>query len=50
MTDIPSEAVRLVGYGAREISDGEVLFVGIGVPSLAALVARRLHAPSSVMV
>ena len=50
MTGIPNEAVRLVGYGAREISDGEVLFVGIGVPSLAALVARRLHAPSSVLV
>ena len=39
MTEIPNEAVRLVGYGAREISDGEVLFVGIGVPSLAAIAA-----------
>lgn len=50
MTELPSEAVRLVGYGAREIGDGQILFVGIGVPSLAALAARQLHAPNSVLI
>ena len=50
MMDIPSEAVRLVGYGAREIGDGQILFVGIGVPSLAALAARLLHARRSVLI
>lgn len=50
MTDIPCEAVRLVAYGAREIGDCQVLFVGIGVPSLSALTARQLHAPRAVLI
>lgn len=35
---------------ARALPDGVVCFVGIGVPSLAANLARRLHAPSLVLV
>ena len=35
---------------ARELHDGEVCFVGIGLPSTAANVARRTHAPSLVLV
>ncbi len=35
---------------ARELSDGAVCFVGIGLPSAAANLARRLHAPRLVLV
>lgn len=35
---------------ARELRDGQVCFVGIGLPSLAANLARRLHAPSLVLI
>jgi glutaconate CoA-transferase subunit B len=35
---------------ARELSDGAVCFVGIGLPSTAANVARRTHAPGLVLV
>ena len=35
---------------ARRIPDGAVCFVGIGLPSLAANLARRTHAPDCVLV
>ncbi|MDT7578773.1 MAG: glutaconate CoA-transferase, subunit, partial [Pseudonocardiales bacterium] len=35
---------------ARELSDGQVVFVGIDLPSRAANLARRLHAPDLVLV
>ena len=35
---------------ARRLSDGTVCFVGIGLPSLAANLARRTHAPDCVLV
>ena len=35
---------------ARRLRDGHVCFVGIGLPSLAANLARRTHAPSCVLV
>lgn len=35
---------------ARELRDGQVCFVGIGLPSVAANVARALHAPRLVLV
>jgi glutaconate CoA-transferase, subunit B len=35
---------------ARQLRDGDVCFVGIGLPSLAANLARRLHAPNTVLV
>jgi glutaconate CoA-transferase, subunit B len=35
---------------ARHLADGEVCFVGIGMPSLAANLARRTHAPDLVLV
>jgi glutaconate CoA-transferase subunit B len=35
---------------ARELGDGEVCFVGIGLPSTAANLARRTHAPGLVLV
>jgi glutaconate CoA-transferase, subunit B len=36
--------------GARRIRDGTVCFVGIGLPSLAANLARQTHAPACVLV
>jgi glutaconate CoA-transferase, subunit B len=35
---------------ARHLSDGDVCFVGIGLPSTAANLARRTHAPGLVLV
>lgn len=35
---------------ARGLADGQVCFVGIGLPSTAANLARRLHAPSLVLI
>jgi glutaconate CoA-transferase subunit B len=35
---------------ARRLRDGDVCFVGIGLPSLAANLARRTHAPSCVLI
>ncbi len=35
---------------ARRLGDGDVCMVGIGIPSVAANLARRLHAPSCVLI
>src|SRR5262249_22725912 len=35
---------------AREIRNGSVCFVGIGVPSLAAITAKKMHAPDMVLI
>jgi glutaconate CoA-transferase, subunit B len=35
---------------ARRLADGSVCFVGIGLPSLAANLARRTHAPRAVLI
>jgi glutaconate CoA-transferase subunit B len=35
---------------ARRLHDGDVCFVGIGLPSLAANLARRTHAPGCVLI
>ena len=35
---------------ARQLADGDVCLVGIGLPSLAANLARRLHAPRCVLI
>jgi glutaconate CoA-transferase, subunit B len=35
---------------ARRLADGTVCFVGIGLPSLAANLARRTHAPGCVLI
>ena len=38
----------MVAAAAREIADGEIVFVGMRLPMLAFLVARRTHAPHAV--
>jgi len=44
----PSEMMAAVA--ARELEDGEVTFVGIGLPNLACNLARALHAPNLVLI
>ena len=40
----------MVAVAAREIEDGDVVFVGIGVPNLAVNLALRTHAPEVQLV
>ena len=40
----------MVVSAARELRDGEVVFVGIGLPNLACNLARLKHAPNLVMI
>ena len=44
----PSEMMTAVA--ARELHDGEVVFVGIGLPNLACNLARETHAPNLVLI
>jgi glutaconate CoA-transferase subunit B len=49
MTTYAPEEMMAV-EAARRIEDGTVCFVGIGLPSTAANLARRTHAPNSVLI
>ncbi len=40
----------LICQAARQLEDGEVVFVGIGLPNLACNLARHLHAPNLVLI
>lgn len=40
----PNELLAILS--ARTLNDGEIVFAGIGIPLLAALLAQKLHAPS----
>ncbi|MHC4165426.1 MAG: CoA-transferase subunit beta [Planctomycetota bacterium] len=40
----------MVVAASRLLTDGAVVFIGIGLPSLTANLARRLHAPNLVMI
>ena len=40
----------MTAVAARELRDGEVVFVGIGLPNLACNLARATHAPGLVMI
>lgn len=44
----PAELMTVVA--ARELSDGEVVFVGIGLPNLACNLAQATHAPNLVLI
>jgi glutaconate CoA-transferase, subunit B len=44
----PSE--MMVTVAARELRDGEVVFVGIGLPNVACNLARATHAPNLVLI
>jgi glutaconate CoA-transferase, subunit B len=40
----------MTAVAARELSDGDVVFVGIGLPNLACNLARATHAPNLVLI
>ena len=46
----PTADERMTVVAARRLADGDVCLVGIGLPSLAANLARRLHAPGCVLI
>jgi glutaconate CoA-transferase, subunit B len=46
----PTRAETMTVAAARQLADGDVCLVGIGLPSLAANLARRLHAPRCVLI
>ena len=50
MTSAYSAQEMMACVAARELRDGEVVFVGIGLPNLACNLARRTHAPDLVLI
>jgi glutaconate CoA-transferase, subunit B len=51
MADIQyTPAEMMTAVAARELRDGEVVFVGIGLPNLACNLARATHAPNLVLI
>lgn len=40
----------MVCAASRRLNDGEVVFVGIGLPNLACNLARKMHAPNLVLI
>jgi glutaconate CoA-transferase subunit B len=48
VTYTPAEMMTAVA--ARELRDGEVVFVGIGLPNLACNLARATHAPNLLLI
>jgi len=49
MTDYSSPELLTIN-AARLLRDGDVVFVGVGLPNLACNLARRTHAPNLVMI
>lgn len=49
MFDYTSSEIMVV-RASREIKNGEVVFVGIGLPNIACNLARRLHAPDLILI
>ena len=47
MSDI-SAGELMVAQAAREIRDGETVFVGMRLPLIAFVVAKRTHAPNAI--
>src|SRR5918992_3237569 len=46
----PLPAEYMAAAAARELRDGETVFVGIGLPNLACNLARATHAPNLVLI
>ena len=49
VADATTDEIMTV-IAARELTDGLVCFVGIGLPSTAANLARHMHAPNAVLI
>src|SRR3972149_6973528 len=45
-----SASEMMVVAAARQLRDGQVIFVGIGLPFLAAILAKRTHAPRALLL
>ena len=45
-----STAELMVTRAAKEIADGEIVFVGTGLPMIASMLAKYTHAPDSVII
>jgi glutaconate CoA-transferase subunit B len=45
-----SASEMMVVAAARQVRDGEVVFVGIALPFLAVILAKRTHAPRAVLL
>jgi glutaconate CoA-transferase subunit B len=45
-----TQSEMMTAVAARELQDGEVVFVGIGLPNLACNLARATHAPGLVLI
>jgi glutaconate CoA-transferase subunit B len=45
-----SASEMMVVAAARQLQDGQVVFVGVGLPLLAAILAKRTHAPRVVLL
>ena len=50
MDSVYTPAEMMAAVAARELRDGEVVFVGIGLPNLACNLARATHAPNLVLI
>lgn len=50
MQDKYSESELMICCAAREIKNGEVVFVGIGLPNIAVNLAKRIYAPDIKMI
>lgn len=49
MSDVSSSELMVI-VAARELNDGDSVLVGVGIPNLAANLAKKLHAPNLLMV
>jgi glutaconate CoA-transferase subunit B len=45
-----TEAEFMIAQTARLMEDGRIIFIGYGMPQIAAILAQRLHAPDMVQV
>ncbi|MCK4977074.1 MAG: CoA-transferase subunit beta [Anaerolineales bacterium] len=50
MSNVYSSSELLTINAARLLRDGDVVFVGVGLPNLACNLARRTHAPNLLMI
>jgi len=50
MTNLASKQELMIVLASRIFRDGEIAFIGIGAPNLAANLAKRTHAPNLVIV
>lgn len=50
MSDIIKPSEKMVSRAAKELGDGDVVFVGIGLPNVACNLARYTHAPNLFMI